>query len=108
MDSLPNLTAASWPGLLTVSMKVEEPLIASILGKPGKLRGGDPLPTLALESPKLESEPKKDWIPNPFDGAIENVVSGATERIEGLLKNTLIALAGLVILAIGLFAIVRR
>lgn len=92
------LAPQMWPGLLTLKFPTgEAPLTASMQGRSGTMRGADPLPL----SPPVPTEGNNPFIPDFIENPLE-------EKLGGLMKNGLIAVTGIIILAIGLLAIVLQ
>lgn len=92
------LAPQMWPGLLTLKFPTgEAPLTASMQGRSGTIRGADPLPSPRL----LPTEGNNPFIPDFIEKPLE-------EKISGLMKNGLIAVTGIIILAIGLLALVLQ
>lgn len=100
MVSATPLNAGMWPGLLTLKFPTGEgALSASLEGRSNVYRGSDPVSGNApvAEEPGGNNPLIPDFIENPIEA-----------KLSGIMKNGLIAVTGIIILAIGLLALVLQ
>lgn len=86
-----------WPGLYNLTLFRPNPILENLQGRPGLIRGTDPVP------PQTPEDDGSGWDIPILPGWMDNPIESGMNKV---MKNALISIAGLLLLAVGLVALV--